>query len=68
MRELMDPPLPAQFIGSPIFNSVVENTISKSRSSSAVREKAARTRNKIKTFRSENVGALQHEMIFELAT
>ncbi len=66
MRKRVTPPLPAQFIGSPIVNATVEYTFSTSRSSSAVREKAARMRNKVKTFRSENVGALLHEMTFEL--
>lgn len=40
-------------------------TVSKSHFLSAVREKAARTRNKVKAFGSENVGALLHGMRFE---
>ena len=72
-RRRLRTPLPASFIGSPIFNVDVGTKVSDSTASSDpgsrtqdVADKAAAIRDTVARFDGEALGALLHEMCFEL--
>lgn len=65
LRPRLSPPLPASFLGSPIFTSTTTTPVSNLLSASSLPSTALLIQNSTAQFRSEKLGALLHDLAYE---